>query len=84
MNKKVTIYTWSTCPFCVKAKRLLDAKGIGYTEIEISGQRDKLQELKAKTKSGTVPQIFIDEKFIGGCDDLYALDRTGELEDLLA
>ncbi len=79
----VTIYSTKICPYCVQAKLLLDRKGIPYTEILVDQDdvmRTKMIELSGRR---TVPQIFIDEKSIGGCDDLYALERSGELDRLL-
>ena len=81
--KKVLIYTTGTCPFCVKAKRLLDRRGIDYEERRI----DKNPELalEARQKSGgrlTVPQIFIGEYHVGGCDELYALDSENKLDQV--
>jgi glutaredoxin 3 len=79
---KVIIYSKDNCPYCVRAKMLLARKG-DFTEIKITD--DKLRE-EVMQKSGgrkTVPQIFIGEKHIGGCDDLYALDAAGELDKLL-
>ncbi len=70
---KVTIYTWSFCPYCIKAKKLLDQLHIEYEEHEISSDQSALDVLKAKTGLGSVPQIFVDEIFIGGCDDFYDL-----------
>lgn len=80
----ITIYTKSTCPFCVRAKGLLAKKNVSFTEIEISGKDDIRSQMieKAGGKS-TVPQIFIDDKHIGGCDDLFALDAQGGLDPLL-
>ena len=82
--KKVIIYSTSTCPYCIKAKHLLESKGIDYQEVRI----DKHPELIAEVvkKSGgqkTVPQIFIDDYHVGGCDDLYAFDKKGRLDSLL-
>jgi glutaredoxin 3 len=82
--KRVTIYTTTICPYCVKAKILLDQKKAHYTEINVESN----DELRAKMteKAGgrrTVPQIFIEELHIGGCDDLYALEAKGELDGLL-
>ena len=84
MAAKVEIYTWSYCPYCIRAKRLLDTKGVEYQEYCIDGDenaRDKMR-VRANGKS-SLPQIFIDDRHIGGCDDLYALERKGELEPLL-
>jgi glutaredoxin 3 len=82
LNKKVEIYTWTFCPYCIRAKQLLDQKGVVYTEFKIDNDRAKLNELKAQTGSGSVPQIFVDEKFIGGCDDIIALDKKGDFESI--
>lgn len=80
----VEIYTWATCPYCIRAKALLDSKGVQYAEYSIQGDeaaRDKMAERTGGPRS--VPQIFIDDKHIGGCDDLHALDDKGELDGLL-
>ncbi len=82
---KVEIYTRPFCSYCSRAKRLLDAKGIDYQEHEVGyGGADR--DLLAHRSNGrtTVPQIFIDGRHIGGCDDLMALDRSGKLDPLLA
>ncbi len=81
---KVEIYTWRSCPFCLRAKSLLDQKGIAYDEYAIDG--DSIARSKmTKRASGrsTVPQIFIDDQGIGGCDDLYLLESEERLDDLL-
>lgn len=80
MSKNVTIYTFSTCPYCIRAKRLMDNKGVKYEEIEISNNNEKLEELKQRTNSATVPQIFINDRFIGGCDDIVELHKKGEFD----
>lgn len=80
MNKKVVIYTFATCPYCTRAKRLLDNKGVNYEEIDISNQKEKLKELEAKTGSSTVPQIFVNDEFVGGCDDIVELHKKGEFD----
>jgi len=82
MNK-VLIYTKEYCPYCVKAKRLFDQKKIQYSEINIEGKPDEAQALFAKTGFRTVPQIFIGETCIGGCDQLYELEAEGKLDQLL-
>ncbi len=82
---KVEIYYWTTCPFCRRALALLDQKGVDYKGYDITGDeaaRAKMIERTGGPKS--VPQIFIDDKLIGGCDDLHALDDKGKLDDLLA
>jgi glutaredoxin 3 len=84
MTKKIEIYTWSTCPFCIRAKALLDRKGVDYTEYCIDGdegERAKMAERSHGRRS--VPQIFIDDQHVGGCDDLYALNSQGKLDPLL-
>ncbi|MDX2201679.1 MAG: glutaredoxin 3 [Hyphomicrobiaceae bacterium] len=82
---KVTIYTTPFCPYCVMAKRLLTGKQVAFEEIDVSGSRQQRAALQAKAGgSSTVPQIWIGEHHVGGCDDLYALDRAGELDKLLA
>ena len=81
----VTIYTKSWCPYCSAAKDLLKKKNAPFDEVDISGQAEKRSEMIARSGGrSTVPQIFIGSRHVGGCDDLYALDRRGELESLLA
>ena len=83
---KVEIYTWSTCPFCIRAKHLLDRKGVKYTEYEISGDEAARSAMVARGSDGkrSVPQIFINDFHIGGCDAIHALDRQGKLDAMLA
>lgn len=76
---KVELYTWSYCPYCKKAKEILDDKGIPYSETVIDGNDAKKQELYKKTGQNTVPYIFINEEFIGGCSDLDELNKSGKL-----
>ncbi|MEO5365787.1 MAG: glutaredoxin 3 [Magnetococcus sp. WYHC-3] len=81
----IDIYTTTTCPYCVRAKALLDRKGVTYTEInlnEFPQRRDEMLQRAPGRK--TVPQIFIGTVHVGGCDDLHALDREGKLDPLLA
>lgn len=80
---KIEIYTKATCPFCLRAKALLTAKGAGFDEIAIDAHPEKREEMIARSGRTTVPQIFIDGRHIGGCDDLHALDAWGELDPLL-
>jgi glutaredoxin 3 len=84
MTANVEIYTWSMCPFCVRAKGLLDKKGIEYTEYCIDGDEAARSKM-AKRANGrrSLPQIFINDQHIGGCDDLYALNSQGKLDPLL-
>lgn len=80
----IEIYTTNYCPYCVKAKALLDRKGTKYTEIDVSGDDEARLKLVEKSNGmKTVPQIFIDGKHIGGCDNLYDLDAKGGLDPLL-
>ncbi|MBD1880012.1 MULTISPECIES: glutaredoxin 3 [unclassified Coleofasciculus] len=84
MAPKVEIYTWSSCPFCIRAKALLDKKGVDYIEYCIDGDEAARAEM-AKRSSGrrSVPQVFINDRHIGGCDDTYALEAQGKLDPLL-
>jgi len=83
---KVEIYTWSRCPFCIRAKRLLDRKGVKYIEYVIDGDEEARERMVRRGSDGkrTVPQIFINDKHIGGCEALYALEAQGKLDQLLA
>jgi glutaredoxin 3 len=84
MTANVEIYTWRTCPFCIRAKALLDKKEVQYTEYSIDGDeaaRAKMSERSNGRRS--VPQIFINDYHVGGCDDLYALNAQGKLDPLL-
>lgn len=80
----VTIYTKSWCPYCAAAKELLAAKGAAFTEIEITGNDAARSEMTRRSGRATVPQIFIGEQHVGGCDDLHALDSRGALDGMLA
>lgn len=79
MNPNIIIYSTSHCPYCVRAKALLTRKGLPFTEILVDEDDQKREEMITKTNRYTVPQIFINDKHIGGCDDLYALERSGQL-----
>jgi glutaredoxin 3 len=80
----VTIYSSAFCGFCHTAKRLLASKGVAFTEISVDGKPQLRQEMMARAHGGhTVPQIFVGETHVGGCDDLYALERAGKLDALL-
>jgi len=80
---KVTVYTKQNCPFCVRAKRLLDGKGVAYAEIDVEERDDLRLWLAETTGQKTVPQIFAGERSLGGFSDLDALDREGQLEPIL-
>jgi glutaredoxin 3 len=77
------IYTSAHCPYCEQAKALLKQKNASYQEIRIDLEPEKKEEMMQRSGRRTVPQIFIDEQHIGGCDDLYALNRSGQLDSLL-
>lgn len=79
----ITIYTTAFCPYCVRAKMLLDKKGVSYNEIAVDQQPDKRIEMEMKSGGNSVPQIFIGAKHIGGCDDMYELEMDQELDALL-
>jgi glutaredoxin 3 len=83
MSIKVTVYTKSSCPFCVRAKRLLDRKGVAYEEISLEGKDDLRVWLVEATGQMTVPQIFVGERSLGGFSDIDALDREGKLDPIL-
>ncbi len=79
----VLIYTSAWCPYCIRAKQLLDHKGVAYEEIAVDGQPAVRAEMRDKAGRNSVPQIWIGERHVGGCDDLYALERAGKLDALL-
>lgn len=82
---EVIIYSTTACPYCVRAKQLLERKGVEYKEINLSKEDPQVRlDLMQRTNHRTVPQIFINEQFIGGFDQLYALEREGKLDELLA
>lgn len=84
-NIRVDIYTTFTCPYCYRAKRLLDSKDVKYNEIDVTMGGAKRQEMVARAQGArTVPQIFIGDRHVGGSDDLAALERSGRLDALLA
>ncbi len=80
---KVRIYTSSDCYYCDRAKVLLSKKGVAYEEIDVEKNREAMREVVRTTGRQTVPQIFIGDMHVGGCDDLYALDAQGKLDPLL-
>lgn len=85
MAAKVEVYTWSSCPFCIRAKALLNKKNVDFTEYCIDGD-ETARAVMAKRANGrrSLPQIFINDQHIGGCDDLHALEYGGKLDPLLA
>lgn len=83
--KAVEIYTSPLCGFCHAAKRLLNEKGVAFSEVNVLAQPKRKAEMIQRANGGkTVPQIFIGDTHVGGCDDLYALEREGKLDPLLA
>lgn len=82
--QNITIYTKDGCPYCVRAKKLLDSKGLIYQEVNVGNDPEKRASLSEKSNgSKTVPQIFIGDKHIGGCDDLIDFNNSGNLDKLL-
>lgn len=82
--KPVTIYTTAWCPYCHRAKALLNAKSVPFSEIDVTADSRLRDEMEAKAGRHTVPQIWIGETHVGGCDDLHALERAGRLDAMLA
>lgn len=84
MSAEVKVYSTTFCPYCVRAKSLLERKGVAFTEINLDEEAPEVKtELIQKTRHRTVPQIFINNEFIGGFDQLYALEKAGKLDELL-
>ncbi|HEY9801213.1 MAG TPA: glutaredoxin 3 [Leptolyngbyaceae cyanobacterium] len=85
MAAKVEIYTWATCPFCIRAKNLLNKKGVEFVEYGIDGDEDARTKMSQRANGRrSVPQIFINDRHVGGCDDIHALESKGKLDELLA
>ncbi len=82
--KNVIIYCSNWCPYCVRARQLLDSKGVAYEEISVDGKPDVRAAMAQKAGRRSVPQIWIGEQHVGGCDDLFALERAGKLDTMLA
>lgn len=84
MTAKVEIYTWASCPFCVRAKALLTKKKADFTEYSIDGDEPARAKMAQRANGQrSVPQIFINDQHIGGCDDIYSLNAQGKLDALL-
>ena len=79
----VVVYSSDYCPYCSRAKHLLQSKGVAFEEIKVDGKPQLRAQMSQKARRTSVPQIWIGEKHIGGCDDLYALERAGKLDALL-
>ena len=81
---KIEIYTWQYCPFCITAKNLLNKKNIQFTEYKIDGDEAAREEMSLRASGRrSLPQIFINDEGIGGCDDLYELEKENKLDNLL-
>lgn len=80
---KVVMYATRFCPYCMRARSLLKKKGVEFEEISVGGDRELWAEMEQRSGRNTVPQIFIDDKPVGGYDDIAALNRAGELDSLL-
>jgi glutaredoxin 3 len=84
MQPNIEIYTWQSCPFCIRAKALLNSKGVEFTEYAIDGDEQARSAMSFRSNGRrSLPQIFIDDAHIGGCDDLHDLDAYNKLDPLL-
>lgn len=81
---EVIIYSSNYCPYCMRAKQLLNAKNVSFNEICVDGANELRREMTEKAGRTSVPQIWINDLHVGGCDDLFALERQGKLDPLLA
>ncbi|MBD2342997.1 glutaredoxin 3 [Anabaena subtropica] len=85
MAATVEIYTWRTCPFCIRAKNLLNQKGVEFIEYSIDGDEEARAKMAQRANGRrSLPQIFINDRHVGGCDDIHALESQGKLDELLA
>lgn len=84
MSSNIVVYSAAYCPYCRRARALLDSKGVPYQVLDVVRDPQLWQEIAQRTGRDTVPQIFIGERYIGGCDDLMALESRGALDPLLA
>jgi glutaredoxin 3 len=80
---RILMYSTAWCPYCERARALLRAKGVDFEDIDVEAQPEKRAEMLARSGRTSVPQIFIGERHVGGCDDLHALDAAGGLDPLL-
>lgn len=80
----VVMYTTPWCPYCIRARSLLKQKGVAFEDIDVASNPALRREMEVRSQRHTVPQIWINGEHIGGCDDLYALDRAGQLDNKLA
>jgi len=82
---KIEVYSGDHCPYCVRAKSLLKQRNLEFIEYNVQQDSEKREEMNTRSNGGrTIPQIFINDKHVGGCDDLYALDKKGKLDEWLA
>jgi glutaredoxin 3 len=79
----VTMYVTGWCPYCARARKLLETKGVAFESIDVEAEPEKRAEMQTRSGRRTVPQIFIGEQHVGGCDDLHELDAAGKLDSLL-
>ena len=84
VNEAIVMYSTRFCPYCMRARGLLSSKGIEFKEIAVDGNRELRTEMIQRSGRHTVPQIWIGETHIGGCDELYQLERSGQLDVLIA
>lgn len=84
MDTQIKIYSSNWCPFCIQAKRLLDSKGVNYEEIIVDGNPGLRAQMMEESGRHTVPQIWINDLHVGGCDDLFLLERSAKLDALLS
>lgn len=84
MDSCVVMYSSEPCPYCVRAKQLLDRKGVNFEEVRIDLHPERRVEMEQRSRRRTVPQIFVGDHHVGGCDDMYALERAGQLDGLLS
>lgn len=82
-RQEILVYTAGWCPFCLRAKALLDRKGLAYREVDVEGEPAQREEMMKRSGRRTVPQIFVGETHVGGFDELSALDRAGRFDLLL-
>ncbi len=80
--KEVKFYCWTWCPYCIRAKELLISKNIEFEEIIIDHDQNAMEKLTAVSGSDSVPQIFVDGAFLGGCDELYQLEKDGKFDEI--
>lgn len=79
----VVMYTTGWCPYCSRARKLLESKAVAFEEFDVESQPEKRAEMQARSGRRTVPQIFVGDQHVGGCDDLHALEDAGKLDSLL-